>query len=169
MPEVACRISSGVPANRKTSSWPVARSNCGPISYRLSAIEPPARTLSSAAFASAIGASVRSAAADAAANMNLRTMDFLPAGIGGRIAACGKAGQCHIEAERLPTTERSGTPIGLADRPAAWSAHPRPWRKLTPKGGPPALPGRQQKFDIYGGRPPEKLATNRHAGDLIDG
>jgi hypothetical protein len=29
---------------------------------------------------------------------------------------------------------------------------------LTPRGGPPALPGWQQKFDVYGGRPPEKLA-----------
>jgi hypothetical protein len=45
-----------------------------------------------------------------------------------------------------------------------------PATDLTPKGGPPALPGRQQKFDIYGGRPPEKLATKRHAGDcLMDG
>jgi hypothetical protein len=43
------------------------------------------------------------------------------------------------------------------------------WINLTPKGGPPALPGRQQKFDICGGRPPKKLATNRHAGELSDG
>jgi hypothetical protein len=33
---------------------------------------------------------------------------------------------------------------------------------LTPKGGPPALPGWQQKFDVYCGRPPMKLATARH-------
>ena len=33
---------------------------------------------------------------------------------------------------------------------------------LTPKGGPPALPGWQQKFDVCGGRPLMKLAMVRH-------
>jgi len=41
---------------------------------------------------------------------------------------------------------------------------------LTPKGGPPALPGWQQKFDVYGGHPPEKLATvsqPAHGGEFL--
>jgi MFS family permease len=35
---------------------------------------------------------------------------------------------------------------------------------LTPKGGPPALPGWQQKFDVYGGRPLETSATTSPTG-----
>jgi MFS family permease len=41
---------------------------------------------------------------------------------------------------------------------------------LTLKGGPPALPGWQQKFDVYSGRLPGKLAaaTERHKGQFLD-
>jgi hypothetical protein len=38
---------------------------------------------------------------------------------------------------------------------------------LTPKGGPPALPERQQKFDIYGGRPPEKARDQKARRGIV--
>ena len=43
---------------------------------------------------------------------------------------------------------------------------------LTPKGGPPALPGWQQKFDFYGSRPPMKLpivSQQAHEREFHDG
>jgi hypothetical protein len=42
--------------------------------------------------------------------------------------------------------------------------HPSMQKKpvLTTGGGPPALPGWQQKFDVYGSRPSMKLPTTSH-------
>ena len=44
--------------------------------------------------------------------------------------------------------------------------------RLTPKGGPPALPGWQQKFDVYRGRPSMKLpivSHQAHESEFHDG
>src|SRR4029077_12415743 len=46
------------------------------------------------------------------------------------------------------------------------------WNCQPPKGGPPALPGRQQKFDISRSRPPMKLGPRerpRKRGEFHDG
>jgi hypothetical protein len=68
--------------------------------------------------------------------------------LGGAVAALGALWQAF----------RSAEPIlkgGWKYAKAVESAR----EKLTPKGGPPALPGWQQKFDVYGGRLPEEFAT----------
>jgi trypsin-like peptidase len=52
---------------------------------------------------------------------------------------------------RVPTDHPHEAQIGLV-----WDG------SLTPKGGPPALPGRQQTFDVYGGRPSMKLPIVSH-------
>src|SRR3982074_798853 len=57
-PEVASLISSGVPAKRMTSLCPVAPSKRAPSSFRLAVMEPPARTVSSAARAAAGGRTI---------------------------------------------------------------------------------------------------------------
>src|SRR5262245_3094012 len=72
-PDVAILINSGVAANVMSSLWPVAFSNCGPISFRLAVIEPPAMTFSSAARAGA--SAIASPIAAAIANLS---MLFLP-------------------------------------------------------------------------------------------
>src|SRR5579863_5709542 len=54
-PEVAALIRLGVESKTIVSLWPVACSKRGLSSFKLTVMEPPARTLSSAACAPAIG------------------------------------------------------------------------------------------------------------------
>src|ERR1700704_2928592 len=55
-PEVAALIRLGVESKTMVSLWPVALSKRGLRSFKLTVMEPPARTLSSAVCAPAIGA-----------------------------------------------------------------------------------------------------------------